>query len=103
MKEKKDEHKHTLAYYFTVATQMSGVSCVDSVVLGSLQAVLVKPLTYVRYRLVTIPVSINKVINISELLNVQNFPSQLRFCYHENASHLYQFHSTRQILYLSHL
>jgi len=54
---------------------MSGVSCDDSVVLGSLQAVLVKPLTYVFYRLMTIPVSIHKIISISELLNVQNFPS----------------------------
>jgi len=45
--EKKDEHKYTLAYYFTVATQTSGVSYDDSVVLGSLQAVLVKLLNYV--------------------------------------------------------
>ena len=75
MKEKKDEHKYTLAYYFNVATQTSGVSRDDSVVLGSLQAVLVKPLTYVSYCLMMIPVSIHKIINISELLSIQIFPS----------------------------
>jgi hypothetical protein len=73
--EKKNEHKYNLAYYFTAAAQTSDVSCDDSVVLGSLQAVLVKPLTYVCYRLMMIPVSIHKIINISELLKVQSFPS----------------------------
>ena len=41
-KRKKDERKYTLAYYFNVVTQTSGVSCDDSVVLGSLQAVISK-------------------------------------------------------------
>jgi hypothetical protein len=60
---------------FTVATQTSGVSCDDSVVLGSLQAVLVKPLNSVCCCPMKIPVSIHKIINISQLLYVQNFPS----------------------------